>query len=86
MAWPWEIAERDHAIQNPTRREDPVLGDYLRLRPKSWVLDIALGKAGPAIVLAEAYGCKVVGVEQRPGFADEPGRVSQHAASSTSSM
>jgi SAM-dependent methyltransferase len=72
VAWPWEIVERDHVIQNPTSAEKiRLLGDYLRLGPESRVLDIACGKAGPAIVLAETYGCRIVGIEQRAGFADE---------------
>jgi SAM-dependent methyltransferase len=35
------------------------------------VLDIACGKAGPALILAAEYGCRLVGVEQREGFASE---------------
>jgi SAM-dependent methyltransferase len=72
MAWPWEIVERDHDIQNPTSPEKiRLLGDYLRLTRESRVLDIACGKAGPALILASTYGCRIVGVEKRPGFAEE---------------
>ena len=72
MDWPYEIAERDHDIQNPTSAEKVrLLGAYLRLGPTSRVLDIACGKAGPAVVLASSYGCKITGVELRAGFADE---------------
>jgi SAM-dependent methyltransferase len=72
MAWSYEIAERDHAIQNPTSAEKiRLLGDYLRLGSESLVLDIACGKAGPALILAAAHGCRIVGVEQRPAFADK---------------
>jgi SAM-dependent methyltransferase len=72
MDWPYEIAERDHRIQNPTSEEKLLLlGDYLRLSPESRVLDIACGQAGPAIVLARAYGCRIAGIEIRAGFAEE---------------
>src|SRR3954447_9138041 len=75
MPWRWDVAERDHELQNPTSAEKVrLLGDYLRLTPDSRVLDIACGKAGPAVVLAEAYGCRVVGVERLPEFADEARR------------
>jgi SAM-dependent methyltransferase len=72
MAWPWEVVERDQDIQNPTSAEKiRLLGDYLRLTPSSRVLDVACGKAGPALILASTYGCRIVGIEQRPAFADE---------------
>jgi SAM-dependent methyltransferase len=71
MTWPWEVAERDHEIQDPTSAEKiRLLGEYLRLDGSSRVLDLACGKAGPAIVLAEALGCRIHGVELRPQFAD----------------
>jgi SAM-dependent methyltransferase len=71
MTWPWEVAERDHEIQDPTSAEKiRLLGEYLRLDGSSRVLDVACGKAGPAIVLAEAFGCRIHGVELRPQFAD----------------
>src|SRR5580765_2347715 len=58
MAWPYEIAERDHEIQNPTSAEKILLvGSYLRLTAESRVL-------------AAAYGCRITGVEIRPEFAD----------------
>ena len=72
MSWSWEVAERDHQIQDPTSAEKiRLLGEYLRLDASSRVLDLACGKAGPAIVLAEAFGCRIQGVELRPRFADE---------------
>jgi cyclopropane fatty-acyl-phospholipid synthase-like methyltransferase len=47
MDWPWEIAERDHELQNPTSAEKiEQLGEHLRLGPDSRVLDVACGKAG----------------------------------------
>jgi SAM-dependent methyltransferase len=70
MSWPYEVAERDHDIQNPVSAEKiRLLGDYLRLKPESRVLDIACGKGGPALILAAAYGCRVWGIELRPAFA-----------------
>jgi SAM-dependent methyltransferase len=72
VTWRWDVAERDHDLQNPTSADKiRLLGDYLRLTGDSRVLDIACGKAGPALLLAEAYGCRVVGVERLPEFADE---------------
>jgi SAM-dependent methyltransferase len=72
MTWPWEIVERDHDIQNPTSPEKiRLLGSYLRLTEKSRVLDVACGKAGPALILASTYGCRILGVELRQGFAEE---------------
>ena len=71
MAWPYEIAERDHEIQNPTSAEKILLlGSYLRLTAESRVLDVACGRGGPAAILAAAYGCRITGVEIRPEFAD----------------
>ena len=71
MAWQWEVAERDHDIQNPTSPDKiRLLGDYLRLTPGSRVLDIACGKGAPARLLAETYGCRILGVEIRPTFAE----------------
>jgi SAM-dependent methyltransferase len=70
VQWPYEIAERDHEIQNPTSAEKiRRLGAYLRLGPDSSVLDLACGKAGPALVLAREYSCRITGVELRPAFA-----------------
>jgi SAM-dependent methyltransferase len=75
LTWPYEIAERDHDIQDPISAEKVVLlGDYLRLRPDSRVLDVACGKGGPAAILAATYGCRVFGVELRESFADDARR------------
>src|SRR5215210_4224710 len=80
MAWRWEVAERDHEIQNPMSAEKiRLLGDYLRLAAGSRVLDLACGKAGPALILAGAYGCRILGVERLPAFADEARtRIAEH--------
>lgn len=72
MNRPWEIIERNHDLQNPTSPEKiRLLGDYLRLTADSRVLDVGCGKCGPALILASTYGCHVVGVEKRVGFAGE---------------
>jgi SAM-dependent methyltransferase len=72
MEWPWEMVERDHEIQDPTSPEKiRLLGEYLRLTADSQVLDMGCGKAGPAVVLAEAFGCRILGVELREAFAAE---------------
>jgi SAM-dependent methyltransferase len=65
------VAEREHELQNPTSREKLLLlGERLRLGPDSEVLDIASGRGGPAVLLADAYGCRVHGVEIAPEFHD----------------
>ncbi len=66
----YEIAERLHEIQNPTSREKLVLlGERLGLRPGVRVVDFAAGQAGPAIILAGTFGCRVLCIEQSPEFA-----------------
>ncbi len=63
------VAERDHEIQNPTSEEKlRLLGERMRLGQGSRVLDIASGRGGPALVLAQAFGCRVEGVEIAPEF------------------
>ena len=63
------VAERDHAIQNPTSEEKLLLlGERLGLGPSSRVLDIASGRGGPALVLARAFECTVEGIEIEPAF------------------
>lgn len=67
----YELVERDHDLQNPTNPEKiRLVGSYLRLRSATRVLDIACGKAGPAIILAREYGCRIDGIELRLGFAE----------------
>jgi SAM-dependent methyltransferase len=69
MPWYFAVAERDHEIQDPTRTEKiRDLGRLLRLGPDSRVLDVACGKAGPALVLAAEFGCSILGVERAPEF------------------
>jgi SAM-dependent methyltransferase len=67
--WSWEVAERDHFLQNATSEEKiRLLGQYVRLGPDVRVLDTACGKGGPAVVLASTFGCRIVGVEVREAF------------------
>ena len=69
MPWYYAVAERDHAIQDPTSPEKiRELGSLLRLGPESRVLDVACGKAGPALVLAAEFGCRILGVERAEEF------------------
>jgi SAM-dependent methyltransferase len=66
-----ELVERDHDLQNPTSADKlRLVGEYLRLGPGDRVLDVACGKGGPAIVLAQAFGCRVHGIELRESFAE----------------
>jgi len=63
------VAESSHELQNPTSKEKVVLlGQRLELGPESRVLDIASGRGGPALLLAETFGCSVRGVEISPDF------------------
>lgn len=69
MPWYYAVAERDHEIQDPTSAEKiRQLGSLLRLGPESRVLDVACGKAGPALVLAAEFGCRILGVERAEEF------------------
>jgi SAM-dependent methyltransferase len=63
------VAEAEHEIQNPTSKEKLLLlAGRLDLGPGSRVLDIASGRGGPAILLAEELGCAVHGIEVSPDF------------------
>jgi SAM-dependent methyltransferase len=69
--WFHAIAEKDHAIQDPTSPEKiRRLGGHLRLNAESCVLDIACGQGGPALILAQTFGCRIVGVEQAAEFVE----------------
>jgi SAM-dependent methyltransferase len=62
-AW-HELVERDHDLQNPTSVEKiKLVGLYLRLGSQTSVLDVACGKAGPALILAREFGCRIHGVD-----------------------
>ena len=63
------VAESAHELQNPTSKEKLVeLGKRLGLGPESRVLDIASGRGGPALLVAQTFGCRVRGVELSPDF------------------
>jgi len=63
------VAESSHEIQNPTSKEKLLLlGRRLELGAGSRVLDIASGRGGPALLLAETFGCHVRGIEIAPEF------------------
>jgi len=63
------VAEALHELQNPTSKDKLVLlGQRLGLGVDSRVLDIASGRGGPALLLAETFGCSVRGVEISPDF------------------
>jgi SAM-dependent methyltransferase len=70
LAW-HELVDRDHDIQNPTSAEKiRLLGSYLRLGPETSVLDVACGKAGPALILAGEFGCRIHGIDLSPTFVE----------------
>ena len=65
------VAERHHELQNPTTPEKVrLVGELLRLRPGTRVLDVACGRGGPAIVLASEFGCRITGIEVAAEFAE----------------
>ena len=69
MTWYYAVAERDHELQNPTSAEKiRLLGERLRLAPGAHVLDVACGRGGPALILAEQFGCRITGIEQAEEF------------------
>ncbi len=69
MTWWYAVVEARHELQNPTSPEKICeLGKRLDLRPDSHVLDIASGKGGPALLLAETFGCRLTCVERAPEF------------------
>jgi len=69
MTWWYAVVEAEHEIQNPTSEEKiRLLGRRLGLGSDSHVLDIAAGKGGPAVILAQAFGCRLTCVERAPEF------------------
>jgi SAM-dependent methyltransferase len=69
MTWWHAVVEARHELQNPTSPEKiRELGERLDLRPDSHVLDIASGKGGPALLLAETFGCRLTCVERASEF------------------
>ena len=71
MPWWYAVIESRHELQNPTSPEKiRLLGKYLGLAPGSQVLDLASGRGGPALILAETFGCAVTCVERAAEFAE----------------
>ena len=69
MPWWFAVVESEHELQNPTSAEKiRLLGSRLALKPESHVLDLASGRAGPAVVLAETFGCRITCVERAVEF------------------
>jgi hypothetical protein len=67
--WWHAVVEAKHELMNPTSPEKiRLLGERLGLGPESHVLDIASGHCGPAILLADTYGCRLTCVERAPEF------------------
>jgi predicted O-methyltransferase YrrM len=69
MPWYFAVIEGKHELQNPTSADKiRLLGKRLQLHRGSHVLDVASGRAGPAVLLAEAFGCRITCVEQAEEF------------------
>ncbi|MFL5942080.1 MAG: SAM-dependent methyltransferase [Gaiellaceae bacterium] len=69
MTWWYAVVEARHELQNPTSPDKiRLLGERLGLGPESHVLDIASGRGGPALVLAQQFGCRVTSVERASEF------------------
>jgi hypothetical protein len=69
MTWWHAVVEAEHEIQNPTSADKiRLLGRRLGLGPDSQVLDLASGRGGPAVILAQEYGCRITCVERAPEF------------------
>lgn len=63
------VAEREHELQNPISKEKLLLlGERLGLEAGTRVLDVASGRGGPAVLLAQEFGCTIRGIEIAPGF------------------
>ena len=69
MAWWFHVVESKHGLQNPTSADKiRLMGEGLGLGPGSDVLDVGSGRGGPAVLLAETFGCKVTCVESSSEF------------------
>jgi predicted O-methyltransferase YrrM len=69
VPWFYAVAESRHDLQNPTSPDKiRLLGEALGLDASTRVLDVASGRAGPALILAREFGCHVVAVERAPEF------------------
>lgn len=69
MPWWFAVIESRHELQNPTSPEKiTLLGERLGLGSGSRVLDLASGRGGPALILAETFGCHITCVERAEEF------------------
>jgi SAM-dependent methyltransferase len=69
MAWWYAVVQSRHELQNPTSAAKiSLLGERLGLDDSSHVLDVAGGRGGPAILLAQEFGCRITSVELSPEF------------------
>ena len=69
MTWWHAVVEAEHELQNPTSADKiRLLGERLGLGSGSHVLDLASGSGGPAVILAETFGCRLTCVERAPEF------------------
>jgi hypothetical protein len=69
MTWWHAVVESEHELMNPTSVDKiRLLGARLGLGPDSQVLDVASGHCGPALVLAQEFGCRITCVERAPEF------------------
>jgi SAM-dependent methyltransferase len=69
MTWWHAVVEARHELQNPTSPQKiRELGERLGLDSNAHVLDIASGNGGPALILAETFGCRLTCVERAPEF------------------
>ena len=69
MTWWHAVVEAEHELQNPTSADKiRLLGERLGLRSGSHVVDLAAGSGGPAVILAETFGCRLTCVERAPEF------------------
>jgi SAM-dependent methyltransferase len=69
VTWWYAVVEAEHEISNPTSEEKiRLLGRRLGLGADSHVLDVASGRGGPALVLAQGFGCRLTCVERSPEF------------------
>ena len=67
--WWHAVVESEHELMNPTSVDKiRLLGQRLALGPDSHVLDVASGHCGPALVLAQEFGCRLTCVERAPEF------------------
>jgi SAM-dependent methyltransferase len=69
MTWWHAVVEAEHELQNPTSADKiRLLGERLGLGSGSHVVDLASGIGGPAVILAETFGCRLTCVERAPEF------------------